>query len=963
MNQDRWKQIDELFDAALDLPEAERERFLSEKTNGDNELKNKLLKLLKATNAADFLEKSAMGIAARNLAKSQTVVTQRQLIGQKFGSYVIERRIGAGGMGEVFLARDEKLNRSIALKILPGEYTTNDERVKRFEMEARAVSALNHPNIVTIHDVGSENGVSFIATEYVEGETVRELIGEKPRLAEILEIMFQICDALAAAHAGGIIHRDIKPENIMLRPDGYVKILDFGLAKLSDAETKPTDNFARTAKGVIIGTPAYMSPEQVTDGSVAERTDLWSVGVVLYELLTGFNPYKKESRQATFRSILLDEPPLASTINAEVSGELDRILYKALEKNADVSYRTAADLRADLKRVRREFDSTSGRKISFTQRRSGATAQRLFFIFTLVLVLFTLSAAIWYFVGKSEQPAVKEATEWATAQNAQLTDSPWAEGYPSFSPDGKSVIFEGGENDDRNIFSLRIGGKNLQNLTAGSTENDSMPAFSPDGKKIVFRSERKPRGIYVMEETGENVRRLTDFGFHPSWSPDGKKIVLSDRPSALHTSHTIANSRLWTIDAASGERRQLETKGDAVMPSWSPGGQRIAFWFVADGNPGEIATVPADGGDPVIIASDAAAADWNPVWSPDGKYLYFASNRRGNMNFWRVPVDEKTGEQLGAPESVSMPSKYSRHLAISRDGKRLGYVRYESNSNLQSLAFDPKTLKTAGEANWITRGNIEISNPQLSPNGEEFLIRNPDNVQEDLAVFDRDGKNWRSLTKDRFHERNPRWSPDGKQVAFQTDRTGKYQIWMIDGDGSNPRQITFTEKNDALLPVFSPDGKRLIFTESEGRMRRPFVLDLTIPWNRQTPRPLPPLWTNFYATAVDWSKDGKKLLLDFFELGGSESGIALFDFETSKYEKITESGTLPFWLNDHRHFIFSSRNAAYLGDTKTKKINELFKPTAYELQHANISPDNQMIFFRYLQIDADIWLLDNTFDQ
>jgi eukaryotic-like serine/threonine-protein kinase len=963
MNDDRWKQIDELFDAALDLPESEREEFLAQKTNGDAELKNKLLKLLKATDAADFMEKSAMGIAARHLAQTQTFVMERQLIGQKFGSYVIEQRIGAGGMGEVFLARDEKLDRNIALKILPGEYTTDDERVKRFEMEARAVSALNHPNIVTIHDVGSENGVNFIATEYVEGKTVRALIGEKPRLVEILNIMFQVCDALAAAHAGGIIHRDIKPENIMLRPDGYVKILDFGLAKLSAAETNPTGNVARTAKGVIIGTPAYMSPEQVTDGSVDHRTDLWSVGVVLYELLTGFNPYKKESRQATFQSILLDEPPLASTINAEVSGELDRILYKALDKDPVIGYQTAADLRAELKRVRREFDSTSGRKIPFMRRRKDAISQRIFLVFTFALLLFTARAAIWYFAGRSEQSGGKEATEWATAQNTQLTNSPAAEGYPSFSPDGKNVIFEGGDNNDRNIFSQRIGGKNLQNLTAGSTENDTMPAFSPDGKLIAFRSERKPRGIYVMEETGENVRRLTDFGFHPSWSPDGEKIVVSDRPSDIHTSHTIPNSRLWTIDTASGEKRQIETGGDAVMPSWSPNGRRIAFWYVAAGNPGEIATVPADGGDPVIIASDAAAADWNPVWSPDGKYLYFASNRRGNMNFWRVPVDEKTGRQLGEPESVSMPSKYSRHLAISRDGKRLGYVRYESNSNLQSLAFNPKTLKTAGEANWITRGNIEISNPQLSPNGEEFLVRHPDNVQEDLAILDRDGKNWRNLTKDRFHERNARWSPDGKQVAFQTDRTGKYQIWMIDADGANPRQITYTEKNDAVLPVFSPDGKRLVFTENEGSLRRPFILDLTIPWNQQTPQPLPPLETNFYATAVDWSKDGKKLLLDFFELGGSESGIALFDFETSKYEKITASGTLAFWLNDNRHFIFSSRNSASLGDTKTKKITELFKPTAYELQNANISPDNQMIFFRYLQIDADIWLLDNTFNQ
>ena len=251
--------------------------------------------------------------------------------------------------------------------------------------------------------------------------------------------------------------------------------------------------------------------------------------------------------------------------------------------------------------------------------------------------------------------------------------------------------------------------------------------------------------------------------------------MVSDKPAAVHSVHTKPNRSLFVIDVATGNLQQIETGGDAIMPNWSPNGHRIAFWFVADGKLGEIATIPAAGGQPVVVASDAAS-DWNPVWSPDGKFLYFASDRSGNMNFWRIAIDEKTGQALGEPESVSTPSKYCRHITFSRDGKTLGYVRYESQSNLQSLPFDPKTLKISGEPVWITRGDREISNPSLSPNGEEFVLRMPSRTQEDLGIISKHGSPPRTLTNDKFRERLPRWSPDGKKIAFHTDRSGKYQI-------------------------------------------------------------------------------------------------------------------------------------------------------------------------------------------
>jgi Tol biopolymer transport system component len=636
---------------------------------------------------------------------------------------------------------------------------------------------------------------------------------------------------------------------------------------------------------------------------------------------------------------------------------------KALEKDADLSYQTASDLRADLKRVRREVDSSPSWSVRTAEtesrrRAEDAETQRNYLAYVLgALILAAIGFGVWFFVRNFNAPHNREASEWANARHAQVSDSPWVEGYPSLSPDGKNIIFASESGGDRNVYLQRVGGKNLVNLTPNSKESDTMPAFSADGKFIVFRSERNPSGIYVMEETGENARRISDIGFHPSWSPDGKKVVVSDKAAAIHTVHTVPNSTLWVIDAATGNKQKIETKGDAIMPNWSPDGSRIAFWFVVDGKLPEIATVPAEGGEPVVVASDAAS-DWNPVWSPDGKYLYFASDRSGSMSFWRVAIDEKTGVQQGEPESVPTPSKYCRHITFSRDGKTLGYVRYESQSNLQAIAFDPKTLKTTGEVNWITRGDKEIGNPDLAPNGEQFVVRQPTRTQEDLVIFDKNGGNWRTLMSDKFRERIPRWSPDGSQIAFYSDRSGKYQIWTINPDGSNLRQITFTEKMGANAPVYSPDGTRLIYTELEHNSQSSFIMDLTKPWNEQTPQALPQMANSKSFSVRDWSADGKKLLLIYFEPDGDEQGIGVYNLETGTYEKMTESGAIPFWLNDNRHFIYTDRNTIFLCDTQTKKTTEIYKPFAYELQHANISTDNKLIFFRYLQVDADVWLLD-----
>lgn len=959
MDPKRWEKIDKLVDEALAVPESGRESFVIENC-GDPDMAREVLELLHAARRTDdFLEASPMDILARSFADEVTEAHE-SLLGKTLGNYKVERVLGMGGMGEVYLAYDYKLRRRIALKILPAEYGSNDERVRRFEREARAVSRLNHPNIVTLFDIGNFEGLNYIATEYVEGETIREMMNRRPRIRDVIAAATQVCDALAAAHKEGIIHRDIKPENIMIRGDGYAKVLDFGLAKLVELSSDTLNDVGKTTKGIVLGTPAYMSPEQVSDDHVDHRTDLWAIGVILYEAVTGIHPFKGANRPETFQAILSRTPPPASSLNSEVSAELDRILEKALEKDPDLSYQTAHDLKADLKRVKREMDSSpslSSQSVEFRAekagvRRFGITAGVLALI--AVLTAGFLARYLFY-----RNVTADDVPDWSTATHMQVTNSPWIDGYPSLSPDGKNIVYASENDGDRNIYLQRVNGEMPVNLTPNSPNSDTMPAFSPDGEMIAFRSERQPAGIYVMEQTGENARRVSDIGFHPSWSHDGEKIIVSDRAAAIHSVHTVANSSLWQIDVASGTKERIETGGDAIMPKASPNGHRIAFWFASEQNSGEIATIPAAGGEPMIVASNVSA-DWNPVWSPDGRYLYFASNRGGNMNFWRIAINEETGVTTGEPEPVPTPSKYCRHISLSRDGKMLAYVRYESRSNLLGFAFDPAELKMNGPVEWITRGNNEISYPDLSPDGRSFVVRVPGLTTEDLVIMDRHGNNRRSITSDEFAERFPRWSPDGRRIAFHSNRTGRYQIWAVNADGTSAEQLTETEKSGANMAVFSPDGTKMAFTEIDGQTHSSYITAIGSSAAEHKPQPLAPIPGRTSFSVRDWSADGKRLLVIGFEPDGDESGISVYEIETAQYRTMSETGTAPQWLGDSRHFIFTDRNGIYICDSQSGSIKEIYRTPVFELQQANISNDDRFIYFRYLQIDADVWLIDSN---
>jgi eukaryotic-like serine/threonine-protein kinase len=890
--------------------------------------------------------------------------------GQAFGPYRIVSLLGVGGMGEVYLARDSRLPRQVALKLLPARLMQDDERVRRFKREALAVSALNHPNVLTIFEIGQARGVVYIATEFVDGRTLRQRYDHGTlALKEALDVAMQVASGLAAAHASGVVHRDIKPENIMLRQDGYAKILDFGIAKLVEPRGSPSDDTMQysagqyqTSPGIIIGTVAYMSPEQALGMEIDHRSDIFSLGVLLYEMLTGKRPFSGSPALAPYQSLAQRLPAQLSTKTAreqaELVAELDRVLSRAVERDRELRFQTMADFRAELRRLQREVDSSfslsSGTSATLLNAEVEAaksvwwkTPLRLGAASVLGLALLL---AAWFagarFGGGASQP-------FKNRTFLQLTFQDGEEIFPSLSPDGKQLLYASRAEGNSEIYLQRVGGAQALNLTKDAAD-DTQPAFSPNGDLIVLRSERNGGGLFVMGGTGESIRRLTDFGFNPAWSPDGKEVVFCAESIEIPGKRFNVNSPLWAVNVTTNEKR-LVVRGDAAQPNWSPHGQRIAYWSLRKGGQRDLMTVAATGGEPSLITDDAAV-DWNPVWSPDGRYLYFLSDRSGVMNLWRVPMDEASGKTTGVPEAVITPAQYVRHISFSRDGKRLAYAQTVARDNLQRVGFDPARGQVVGAPTGVTQGSRPAVYPDLSPDGEWLAFSTMGARQEDIFVIRKDGAEQRQLTDDAHRDRHPRWSPDGKQVVFFSTRSGKYEVWRVNADGSEITQLTDVPAGIVLYPLWSPDGTRLAYTlQQQGA----FTLATGKPMKGQTPQPLPKLaepgrW--FWACA--WSPDGKRLAGWQQHTETALSGIVLYSFDKQSYEQITEFGVEPVWLNDNRRLLFNHQGKLWLLDSATKEQRELLALAPHQIGASVLAKDNRTLYFVLTTTESDIWLMN-----
>ncbi|HEV8580455.1 MAG TPA: protein kinase [Thermoanaerobaculia bacterium] len=882
----------------------------------------------------DFPSASSAGLRSREDTGS--------LAGRTLAHYRVLEQVGGGGMGVVYKAEDPRLARTVALKFLPPELTRDPEAKARFLQEARAASAFDHPNICTIHEVGeTEDGRIYLSMPCYDGETLRRKLERGPlSIDEATDIAQQIARGLAKAHRGGIVHRDIKPANLMVTGDGVVKILDFGLAKLAGSA-------AITRSGSSVGTPAYMSPEQARGEEVDHRTDLWSLGVVLYEMVAGRRPFRGEHEQAVLYSLLNEEPRPLSELRSDVPVELERIVEGLLAKDPADRYPTVEGPLGDLKAFRNETMTTTVRT-PLARPREGGVRPWMWAAGLGVVAAVAAGALYLSSDGRNAGGGASLADSFT-----RLTDQEGSESFPSLSPDGRFLLYVKSANGNADIYLQRVGGGNPVNLTRDSPVDDTQPAFSPDGQQIVFRSEREGGGLYVMGATGESARRLTDSGYNPAWSPDGQEIAFATEGVAGALQRKLA-SQLWVVNAATGEKR-LAGRNDAVQPSWSPHDQRIAYWGVPSGSARRVLwTVPAAGGEPVQAIGDEHI-NWNPVWSPDGRYLYFVSDRSGSMNVWRVAIDEASGRVLGEPEPITSSSQTIGLLSLARDGRRIAYATVEGKANLERRSFDPSTLEATAEASPVTQGSRAVRFAAVSPDGA-WIAFDTLLPQEDLFVVRPDGSGLRQLTNDAAKDRLPRWWSDGSRILFYSDRGGSYGAWTIRPDGSGLQLLPHGTRDALYSPIGSPDGRRLVASLG---FHSSAVIDLTQPIGRRV-RLLPRLAGGREVFAASsWSPDGTRLAGTLEQMDGSAvPGIVLFSFGSGTFERVTETGIVPVWLHDNRTLLFRQDGRIFVRDLRTREPRLLLAPPPNSVFTAvAVGPDDRTLYTVRETDEGDVWMI------
>ena len=774
------------------------------------------------------------------------------MIGQTLAHYKILEKIGSGGMGEVFLAEDTKLDRKVAVKVLPPELADSEERRARFTREAKAIAALNHPNIVTVYSVEQAGDVHFITMELVKGKTLTELLPSSGlSLAKFFEVAIPLADAVAAAHQEGITHRDLKPDNVMKSDDGRIKVLDFGLAKPQsrmgsiDSEL-PTEQ--RTQEGRILGTVAYMSPEQAEGKPIDALTDIFSLGIVFYEMLTGSRPFHGETSAAILSSIIKDEPAPVRKAHPEVPREISRLVHRCLSKEPSRRIQTALDIRNELEELKQEL--ASGELVETVPTRKRSPAVKWLSVATATLAV-ALVAMLFYVL----RPFADNIPRFTNP--VPITSAAGVEMFPAWSPDGAQLAFQSDQSGNFDIWVAHLGGGAPVNRTEGRAEVDTMPSWSPDGSQIAFVSE--PGDVWVMSAVGGEPRKLISRiqhgGTAPQWSADGSELAVSfQAPEG------------WFVEVIS--LRSLETKR-VSLPSmclemaWSPDGRFFACVDVPSRgyNVTQLWLQPASGGAPILV-SERRTRDYNPTWSHDGRYLFFVSERGGSMDLWRQGIGAD-GRPEGDAERLSVALE-TRAAAFSPDGNKIAYSRGFRVGNVWRVPLLEDRPATWEDAQQITFGKDFIATVQLSADRRSLLVssdragnfdvwrlpiaggemtrltveptldvfpsESPDGTEiafhsfrsgdRDIWVMPAEGGPARVLAPHPAMDNFPSWSPDGREIAYSSNRGSHQDVWVVPADGGDARQVTDDASED-LLPVWSPDGNDLIFESSrEDGIRR-----------------------------------------------------------------------------------------------------------------------------------------------
>jgi Tol biopolymer transport system component len=1001
MTPERWQQVKAIFHSALQHEPEQRSVFLSNACGGDESLRKEVESLI-ASHEKDgsFIDSPAYEAAAELIVDEKAELKP----GQAVGSYEITSFISRGGMGEVYLAQDKRLGRKVALKLLPSSLTKDVSRLRRFEQEARAASALNHPNIITIYEIREANSTLMIATEYVEGETLRQRLAiDSLDLNEALHVAIQIADALSAAHKAGIIHRDIKPENIMIRPDGYVKVLDFGLAKLiehaspmsvAEAPTKQV----KTGSGMIMGTVGYMSPEQARGQTVDARSDIFNLGAVIYEMVAGQQPFGGETPSDILAAILKTEPPLLSHFTPEAPAELVRIVTKALRKDREQRYQVIKDMLLDLKSLKEDLDfqakldrsvapgksneasaADSQSQRLTTEKTPASTDEIKTAVSTIThslsteikrhktgAILASIALAVASIVGiialyrflNRSRPVISETPQ--VLRTTQITFSSGLDGFPSLSPDGKSVVYSSDQNGSFEIYirQLTPGGGELQ-LTNDGQQN-LQPSWSPDGQRIAYYSKNRG-GIWLVSGLGGAPKQLTEFGSRPAWSSDGSMIAFqSGAPGEVYLSRALPPSTIWTVSSQGGAPRQITKQGNPAgghaSPSWSPDGKRIVF-EASDFIFSSSWSIAIQGGDPKKIV----ALGGNPIYTPDGKYIYLLGGSQiGGLSKIQVSA---SGEPIGEVISVlpSGPGTRQANASISADGKRIVYSAIRTSSNLWSVLLSPTSGDAVGPPAPFTRDTSQRNNlVRFSPDGRRLaLTRWRPDTSADIWVADADGKNLTQVTNNPATDTQASWFPEGDKLAFLSDRNNNHMtLWTISlATGKEGPLLDLGE--GVQFAALSPDGKQVAFNFNQNGAMNVWVASVKDGQRKQL------TFDSQLMGFPSWSPDGQ--FLSFEMQRGENAYVMVMPSSGGQPTQFTFDQGKDFvngWSPDGDKIVFAGQrngiwNIYWISrSTKTQKqLTNYSKLNAF-VRYPAWSPLGNQIVYEYAETTGNIWLME-----